>query len=51
MLYLEEKDLQDYQWCDLIDQIDQTIKSDYVQSIKPYLRFHDPKNRDRKSVV
>lgn len=45
MLYLEEKDLQDYQWCDLIDQIDQTIKSDYVQPIKPYLRFHDPKNR------
>lgn len=45
MKYLEENDLQTFDWHDLISCIDEAIKSDYVQPIKPYLRFNNQKNR------
>ena len=51
MLYLNEKDLLKigFHWNETIDNIEQAVhcldKKDFVQPIKPYLRYRDLTNR------
>jgi len=51
MLYLNERDLlkMGFDWNTTIDNIEKAVhclgKKDYVQPVKPYLRYRDPTNR------
>ena len=54
MLYLNEKYLREVgiNWEQLVDVIERTVRclgdKDFVQPVKPYLRYRDLKNRNRK---
>lgn len=51
MLYLNEKDIIQLgiDWSEIINVIENTVyclnNNEYVQPVKPYLRYRNPKNR------